>query len=111
MAKSNWRLGKLRELSLARTMSQPSLTALNGQTASFPCGVAVSSACRNGLHQFGIVRRLSVPFGCQLSFTPLIIDRNRIRLTLAGELSTRDASSAGTQVGVTPIWRDEHQRH
>ncbi|MEZ6121405.1 MAG: hypothetical protein R3C28_33285 [Pirellulaceae bacterium] len=89
----------LRELSLARTIAEPSLTALNGQTASFHAGGQFPVPVVTGFTNSGLQGVSFVPFGCQLSFTPLIIDRNRIRLTLAGELSTRDASSAGTQVG------------
>ncbi|HAY79923.1 MAG TPA: secretion system protein [Planctomycetaceae bacterium] len=90
----------LRTLNLSRTLAEPNLTTLNGRPARFQAGgrfpvpvVATGTGGGNNLQgvQF-------VPFGVQLEFTPFIVDRDRVRLQISAEVSTRD-ESLGTNVG------------
>lgn len=79
-----------------RTLAEPTLTAISGETASFLAGgeFPVPVGQNNG--------RLSIefkPFGVGLSFTPFVQSSNRISLkinTEVSELSTEGAISVGT---------------
>lgn len=86
-------LNALREQNFARVLAEPNMVALNGQTATFFAGdrIPVPQATAG----FGAVGQ-GVGFeqvGVQLSFTPFITDRDRIRLQIAGAVSTLDASN------------------
>lgn len=88
----------LRNLNFARSLAEPNLVTLNGQPARFRAGgeFPVPAATRT----FGAVGQgvAFVPFGVQLMFVPYITDRDRVRLTIAASVSTRDPS-LGTSVG------------
>lgn len=88
----------LRNLNLARTMAEPNLVTLNGQSAQFSAGgqfpVPAATQAFGGVGQ-GVA---FVPFGVQLQFTPFITDRDRIRLIVGATVSSIDAS-LGTSVG------------
>lgn len=92
----------LRNLNLARSLAEPNLTALNGQQAQFRAGgefpVPVGTSSFGGTAQ-GVD---FVPFGVQLSFTPFITDRDRVRLQINAAVSTRDAS-LGTNINGAAI--------
>ena len=86
-------LNALREQNFARVLAEPNVVALNGQTATFFAGnrVPIPQATAG----FGAVGQ-GVAFeqvGVQLSFTPFITDRDRIRLQIAGSVSTLDATN------------------
>ncbi len=90
-------LNALREQNFARVLAEPNVVALNGQTATFFAGdrVPIPQATAG----FGAVGQ-GVAFeqvGVQLSFTPFITDRDRIRLQISGSVSTLDAT---TQVNI-----------
>ena len=90
----------LRQLSLSRTLAEPNLVTINGQTASFQAGgqfpiPVLSSGGAGGDNLQGVQ---FIPFGVQLQFTPTIQDRDVIRLQLNADVSTRD-ESVGTTVG------------
>lgn len=93
------RIEALRRLSLSRTLAEPNLVAINGQSANFQAGgqfpipVIAAGGAANNLQgvQF-------VPFGVQLQFLPLIQDRDVIRLQIRAEVSTRD-EALGTNIG------------
>ena len=88
----NVALQALRTLSLARSLAEPNLVAIDGQTASFQAGGQFPVPIVTGATATGLQGVTFVPFGVQLAFTPYITDRDRIRLVLAGDVSTRDAS-------------------
>ncbi len=100
-------INALRSMSLAKTLAEPTLTSLNGQPASFQAGgqfpVPIVSAQAAGSLQ-GVS---FVPFGIRLEFTPYITDRDRIRLNMAAEVSSRQTqnSIAGdvAQIGTTEV--------
>lgn len=91
----------LRRMNLSRTLAEPNLIAMNGQVAEFQAGgrfpVPIISAggTGNGQNLQGVS---FVPFGVQLAFTPVIEDRDVIRLQVNAEVSTRD-ESLGTAIG------------
>lgn len=106
-------LDALRTLNYARSLAEPTLTTLNGQPAfalvggSFPVPVLGGiGQVGNGLGGLGggsgfgggLQGVQFVPFGVQLSFTPIINDRDRIRLTVQATVSTRD-NNAGANIG------------
>ena len=85
-------LNILRDLGYARTLAEPNVVALNGQTATFFAGnrVPIPQATAG----FGAVGQ-GVAFeqvGVTLSFTPFLTDRDRVRLQIAGSVSTLDAT-------------------
>jgi pilus assembly protein CpaC len=91
----------LRRLNLSRTLAEPNLVAMNGQTANFQAGgqfpipIISSGGAGAGSNLQGVA---FVPFGVQLRFTPTIEDRDVIRLHVNAEVSTRD-ESLGTSIG------------
>jgi pilus assembly protein CpaC len=89
-------INALRTLNLARSLAEPNLTTMNGQTADFSAGGSFpvpTSVITNG----GTAQSVDYkPFGVKLHFTPYITDRNRIRLKLGAEVSTRSTNT--TQV-------------
>lgn len=90
----------LRQMNLSRTLAEPNLIAMNGQSADFQAGgqfpiPVISGGGGGGNNLQGVA---FVPFGVQLQFTPLIQDRDVIRLQMNAEVSTRD-ESLGTNIG------------
>jgi pilus assembly protein CpaC len=96
-------LEALESQGLARTLSEPSLTALSGQQADFLAGgeFPVPVPGENG--QITIDYR---PFGVQLAFTPRVLDGGVINLTLNASVSSLDQSTTVTTGGVSvPAFR------
>ncbi len=87
-------INALRTLNFARSLAEPTLVALHGQTASFHAGGQFPVPVVTGFTSAGLQGVSFVPFGVQLSFTPLITDKDRIRLQVSAEVSTRDLASA-----------------
>jgi pilus assembly protein CpaC len=88
---------------LARTLSEPSLTALSGQEAEFLAGgeFPVPVAGENG--QVSIDYR---PFGVQLTFIPRVLDGGVINLMLNASVSSLDPTTTVTTAGVSvPAFR------
>ncbi|MCK9534619.1 MAG: type II and III secretion system protein family protein [Pseudomonas sp.] len=84
-------LNALEKSGFAYTLSRPSLVALSGQSASFLAGgefpVPVPSS---GSDSISIEYK---PYGIKLNLTPTVIDRNRIHLKVAPEVSELDFNS------------------
>ena len=91
----------LRSMNLSRTLAEPNLVAMNGQSADFQAGgrfpVPIISSGGNGNGQ-NLQGVSFVPFGVQLQFTPFIQERDVIQLQVNAEVSTRD-ESLGTAIG------------
>jgi pilus assembly protein CpaC len=96
-------ISALKELSYAKTLAEPLLTTMNGQTATFQAGgefpVPVVSGFGGGFGSFGQVGVSFVPYGVQLAFTPWITDRDRVRLSIQASVSARDLASGFTNIG------------
>ncbi len=92
----------LRTMNYARSLAEPNLTAMNGQTATFLAGgqfpVPVVGGIGLGAGGGGIQGVQFIPFGVQLLFSPIITDRDRIRLTVQATVSTRD-NAGGANIG------------
>jgi pilus assembly protein CpaC len=99
-------ISALRNMNLARSLAEPNLVALNGQTATFQAGGQFPVPAITGLgssgagagNLTGLQGVQFIPFGVLLSFTPYVTDRDRVRLSVAAEVSTRDFS-AETSIG------------
>jgi pilus assembly protein CpaC len=87
---------------LATVLAEPSLTTISGKAASFlaggqfPLPVVQSSS--------GSAPTVTIqyqPFGVSLNFTPVVMNKNRISLTVAPEVSTLDFSNPIQVSGVT----------
>ncbi len=92
----------LRNINLARTLAEPTLVALNGQQAHFTAGGQFPVPIVTGATATGLQGIDFVNFGVQLSFVPLVYDKDRIRLQLQASVSTRDpgiGSNFGTGGG------------
>jgi pilus assembly protein CpaC len=99
-------LNALRTNGLAKILAEPNLVAFNGQKASFLAGgeypVPVPQVSASGVAPTVTVQFKE--FGVRLGFVPYILDGDRIRLTVAPEVSTIDTAIAVTLVaGGSPI--------
>jgi len=96
-------LNALRDMNLARTLAEPNLVALNGRPAQFFAGDRVPlPAATVG---FGAVGQ-SVVFdnvGVSISFTPFIVDRDRVRLQVFGRVSSIDQTAGTTDIGGSQV--------
>ena len=96
-------INALRTLSYARSLAEPTLTAMNGQTATFLAGGQFPVPVLGGFGQTnggsGLQGVQFVPYGVQLGFSPIITDRDRVRLTVNATVSTRDLAAGATVAG------------
>ena len=88
-------INALRNLTYARTLVETNLVTLNGEPGNihaggeFPVPIVTS-----GTTQFGSIGGVEFrKFGVQLTFTPFITDRDRVRLSISAAVSTRDLST------------------
>ena len=94
-------INALRTLDFARTLAEPNLVTLNGQPASFQAGGEFPVPVVTGFTAAGLQGVSFVPFGVQLNFTPTITDKDRIRLNVTADVSTKDLSSSATVNGTS----------
>ena len=102
-------INALESSGFAYTLARPSLVALSGQSATFLAGgevpVPVPSA---GSDTISIEYK---EFGIRLTLTPTVVDRNRITLKVAPEVSELDYSNAvqiqGIQVPALTVRRTD----
>jgi pilus assembly protein CpaC len=95
-------INALRNLNFARTLAEPSLVTLSGQAATFQAGGQFPVPVVTGFTQNGLQGVSFVPFGVQLSFTPIVYDKDRIRLTISADVSTRDEQQQ-TSIGNSQV--------
>lgn len=87
----------LRRVDLARSLAETTVATLNGHEANFLAGGQFPVPVVTGNTTTGQLSGVNfVPFGVQLSFTPYITDKDRIRLTLTATVSTRDVATGAT---------------
>lgn len=91
-------INALRTLSLSKTLAEPNLTAMNGEAAKFQAGGQFPVPVVGGANAANLQGVTYVPFGVLLNFTPYITDRDRIRLSVSAEVSTRSTEIA-TNIG------------
>lgn len=95
-------INALKQLNLARSLAEPTLTTLNGQSANFSVGGSFPIPVVTGQTATGLQGVDFQNFGVQLQFVPIVTDGDRIRLTLQASVSTRD-EAASAQVGDTNV--------
>lgn len=97
-------LSMLEGKGLARTLAEPTLVAMSGQTATylvggeFPIPVVQSGGSSSGSSSITVEYK---EFGVRLALTPTVLARNRIALKVAPEVSDLDFNAGVTSGGVT----------
>ncbi|PWK59414.1 type II and III secretion system protein family protein [Roseicyclus mahoneyensis] len=81
---------------LVRTLAEPNLTALSGNTADFLAGGEFPVPVRED----GETTVQFRPFGIELEFTPTVVDGSIINLNLDATVSSIDAAVGNQQTGV-----------
>ncbi|MDG1211498.1 MAG: type II and III secretion system protein family protein [Paracoccaceae bacterium] len=91
-------LNALEQKGVARTLAEPNLVALSGDTAEFLAGGEVPIPVAG---EDGAITVSFKPFGIGMSFTPTVIDGDLINLVLETEVSAIDTSVQVTAAGIT----------
>lgn len=78
-------LSALEEKGVVRTLSEPNLTALSGQSASFLAGGEIPIPVVDNEGNIGVEFK---PFGVGLSFQPTVVDQDIVNIVLESEVST-----------------------
>ena len=78
---------------VARTLAEPTVTAVSGESAKFLAGgtipIPASETCANNQCQLGFIQQ---PYGVTLNFTPVVLSQGRIQLHIATEVTDIDDS-------------------
>ena len=89
---------------LMRTLAEPSLVAMSGQTASFLAGgefpIPVTQGGGSGVGNNAVTIEFK-EFGIRLSLTPTVLQQDRIVLKVAPEVSELDFDAGVTLQGIT----------
>ena len=80
----------LKSIHLARSLAEPNVVALNGHPAFFHVGGQFPVPVVTGATSVGLQGVSFVPYGVQLTFTPYVTDKDRVRLQLNASVSVRD---------------------
>ncbi|CTQ49962.1 type II and III secretion system protein family protein [Jannaschia donghaensis] len=89
-------LSALEERGVARTLSEPNLTALSGQLASFLAGSEIPIPSIDDEGNVGVDFR---EIGVVLNFTPTVVDDDIINLVLESQVSSIDTGADATNIG------------
>ena len=86
---------------VARTLAEPTVTAISGESAKFLAGGTVpipnSETCApNGIANVCTIGIIQQPYGVSLAFTPVVLSQNRIQLRIATEVTDVDPSKTIT---------------
>jgi len=84
-------LRALEQQSLVKTLAEPTLTALSGESATFLSGGETPVPV--GVDQNGNAVIQFREYGIQLSFTPIVLDKGRINLQVSTEVSAIAANT------------------
>lgn len=95
-------INALRNMGYSRTLAEPCLVTMNGQAATFQAGGEFPVPVVVGGNTTGLQGVNYRPFGVSLNFTPIVYDKDRIRLTINAEVSAinRSAGNTGDQISV-----------
>ncbi len=88
----------LEQQGLARSLAEPNLVALSGDTASFLAGGEIPIPEAGAL---GVVSFAYKPYGVGLSFTPTVLRDGMINLMIKPEVSQIDAAHSVTVAGTS----------
>ncbi len=92
------RIDALEEKGIIRTLAEPNLVSMSGETASFLAGGEFPIPVSSGLGEVTIEYR---KFGVGLAFTPTVLDNGVINLKVAPEVSQLDVQNTVEIGGVT----------
>ncbi len=88
---------------VARTLAEPTVTAVSGESAKFLAGGTVpilsGSTCSQGVCTPTLAQQ---PYGVTLNFTPVVLSQGRIQLRVATEVTDID-SSTEILIGNVPV--------
>jgi pilus assembly protein CpaC len=82
---------------LVSVLAEPTLTTTSGKSASFLAGGEFPIPVNGGNNTVSVSYK---PFGVSLNFTPVVMNKNRISITVAPEVSTIDFSNTVTSNGI-----------
>jgi pilus assembly protein CpaC len=78
---------------VARTIAEPTVTAVSGESAKFLAGgtipISNGESCSAGVCLLSFIQQ---PYGVTLNFTPVVLSPNRIQLHIATEVTDIDSS-------------------
>jgi len=78
---------------VARTLAEPTVTAVSGERAKFLAGGTIpipsGETCTGGVCELNIVQQ---PYGVTLNFTPVVLSQGRIQLRVGTEVTDIDYS-------------------
>jgi pilus assembly protein CpaC len=83
---------------LANVLAEPSLTTTSGKAASFLAGGQFPLPVKD---QNGAITIQYKPFGVSLNFTPVVMSKNHISITVAPEVSTLNFDNPIQVAGIT----------
>jgi pilus assembly protein CpaC len=78
---------------VARTLAEPTVTAVSGERAKFLAGGTIpipsGETCTGGVCELNLIQQ---PYGVTLNFTPVVLSQGRIQLRVATEVTDIDDS-------------------
>jgi len=92
-------LKALEQQGLVKSLAEPTLTALSGETASFLSGG--ETPFPTGVDQNGNAIIELREFGIRLNFSPVVLGKGRINLNVSTEISAIDTTNSVTVAGST----------
>ena len=95
-------LNALRENGLSRTLAEPNLVAISGQTATFLAGGEVPLSVVSSTGGSSTVTIIYREFGVRLGFTPTVLGGQLIRLHVMAEVS--EPVPSGATIGGLPVF-------
>ncbi len=101
-------LNALRQNGLARTLAEPNLVAISGQTATFLAGGEVPIPVSQGGAVAGAITLQYKEFGVRLAFTPTVCADQIIRLHVMTEVS--DAVAGARTIDTIPVFTFKTRR-
>jgi pilus assembly protein CpaC len=94
---------------VARTLAEPTVTAVSGESAKFLAGGSVPVPAGETCGPNGgncIINFVYQPYGVTLNFTPVVLSQGRIQLRVATEVTDIDKSKQITLLGIAvPAFR------
>ncbi len=96
------RLQALERVGLIRTLAEPTLTAISGETANFLSGgeLPILSGVSIDPQTGGLIREFEFkPYGVSLGFTPVVLSEGMISLNISTEVSEPTVENAFDTIG------------
>ena len=89
-------LNALESVGLVRTLAEPTLTAISGETANFLAGGEIPLFAGSSIDENGQIQRSFEfkPFGVSLGFTPVVLSEGLISLSISTEVSEPTTENA-----------------